>query len=594
MKKRAKQLSALILCLVMLLAIAPLGCFEAEAATTFYYGDPIDGGRLMYSVYDYSSVYVSDCRDVPPNGVINIPSTANGYTVIGIGEDAFFDTAIKNLNIKSVIIPSTVEFIGDYAFNNCEEMKSINIPDSVTTIGNSAFSSMDGLTSIDIPDSVTSLGEYVLSGCNNLTTVTIGDGITVIPTEAFENCAKLSSVSFGANVETISASAFAGCSRLVDIAFSDNIETIGAYAFEECIELSNITWNEKIRTIDNGAFYECTSLTSVKLPFSLKYINWHAFRYCSSLKKVYIPSSVKVISPYAFEDDDKLTDVYYSGSEAQWNDIDVSGANDPLYNATYHYNSYTHENHTYNITKNLKETCTTDGFYTYRCINCSYSYNETVAATGHSYGAPAWEWANAFGSATAKFTCQNDSTHIETATAAVNSVTNSASCTKDGKTVYTATAIFYGTPYKDTQTVINTPAFGHSYGDWITVTEAKPGIEGKEKRICSTCQNEEEKAIAALPVLLEKLELISPPSTTSYSYKSNISKEGLQINGYYNNGDIIDVTEKVKIKNFDAASVGTKTATAELEGQSVTFNYTVSYTWWQWIIRILLLGIFWY
>jgi len=51
---------------------------------------------------------------------------------------------------------------------------------------------------------------------------------------------------------------------------------------------------------------------------------------------------VTTISYEAFEECTNLTDVYYSGSESQWKSIDIDDSdngNDPLLNATIHYNS---------------------------------------------------------------------------------------------------------------------------------------------------------------------------------------------------------------------------------------------------------------
>ena len=45
---------------------------------------------------------------------------------------------------------------------------------------------------------------------------------------------------------------------------------------------------------------------------------------------------------------------------------------------------------------------------------------------------------------------------------------------------------------------------------------------------------------------------------------------------------------------FSADKEGTQTVTVEYSGFRTAFSVTVSYAWWQWIIRILLLGFLWY
>ena len=56
-------------------------------------------------------------------------------------------------------------------------------------------------------------------------------------------------------------------------------------------------------------------------------------------------------------------------------------------------------------------TCTENGVMTYTCTMCSDTKTETIAATGHAYGAPVWKWNDDF-KATATFTCTNDPTHV--------------------------------------------------------------------------------------------------------------------------------------------------------------------------------------
>ncbi len=96
------------------------------------------------------------------------------------------------------------------------------------------------------------------------------------------------------------------------------------------------------------------------------------------------------------------------------------------------------------------------------------------------------------------------------------------------------------------------------------------------------------------PVRASKIEIETAPSVTSYNYKAGTSTNGLKVIATLIDGSRVDVTNEVTVTDFDTSSIGTKTATVEFEGQKATFEYTVSYAWWQWIIRILLLGFLWY
>ena len=85
-------------------------------------------------------------------------------------------------------IPGSVTTIGDYAFNNADNLTNVTIPNSVTTIGNSAFNNVDNLTSVTIPNSVTEIGSYAFSYCSGLKSVFLSDSITTWGYHSFANC----------------------------------------------------------------------------------------------------------------------------------------------------------------------------------------------------------------------------------------------------------------------------------------------------------------------------------------------------------------------------------------------------------------------
>ena len=115
-------------------------------------------------------------------------------------------------------------------------------------------------------------------------------------------------------------------------------------------------------------------------------------------------------------------------------------------------------------------TCEVDGVRTYTAKvtfegkEYTDTKTETIAATGHAYGAPVWKWNDDF-TASATFTCGNDASHVETVNAAVtNEVTTAATCEVDGVRTYTAKVTFEGKEYTDTKTE-TLPATGHAYGE---------------------------------------------------------------------------------------------------------------------------------
>ena len=90
----------------------------------------------------------------------------------------------------------------------------------------------------------------------------------------------------------------------------------------------------------------------------------------------------------------------------------------------------------------VQETCTEAGHNDYKCSMCSATKTETIAALGHGYGEPYWNWADDYSSATATFTCTNCQ-HKEDVDAAVTRED------RDGKHYAVGTAEFGGKTYTD-------------------------------------------------------------------------------------------------------------------------------------------------
>ena len=98
--------------------------------------------------------------------------------------------------IRTVIIESGIESIGDYAFYMCGNLKNVTLPDSVTAIGKSAFSECKQLESIALPRHLASIGEYAFFWCSSLTEVSIPGSVTSLGNSIFSMCDSLTHVTF--------------------------------------------------------------------------------------------------------------------------------------------------------------------------------------------------------------------------------------------------------------------------------------------------------------------------------------------------------------------------------------------------------------
>ena len=138
-------------------------------------------------------------------------------------------------------------------------------------------------------------------------------------------------------------------------------------------------------------------------------------------------------------------------------------------------------------------TCEVDGVRTYTAKvtfegkEYTDTKTETLPATGHAYGEPVWKWNDDF-TASATFTCGNDTSHVETVNAAVtNEVTTEATCKADGVRTYTAKVTFEGKEYTDTKTEV-IPATDHDT-ELVGAKDAtctEDGYTGDE--VCKVCQ----------------------------------------------------------------------------------------------------------
>ena len=137
-------------------------------------------------------------------------------------------------------------------------------------------------------------------------------------------------------------------------------------------------------------------------------------------------------------------------------------------------------------------TCETDGVRTYTAKvtfegkEYTDTKTETMPATGHAYGEPVWKWNDDF-TASATFTCANDTSHVKNVTATVtNEVTTEATCEADGVRTYTAKVAFEGKEYTDTKTE-TLPATGHDT-ELVGTKDAtctEDGYTGDE--VCKVC-----------------------------------------------------------------------------------------------------------
>lgn len=143
-----------------------------------------------------------------------------------------------------------------------------------------------------------------------------------------------------------------------------------------------------------------------------------------------------------------------------------------------------------------KATCEKTGTVVYKCLNCSHEYSKQTEALGHNYE---------------KGVCtrcgkKDPSVKEEDKKPSKNETDNNEvkECSHDYKvTSNSATCIAAGTIVKTCTKCGNTKteassAKGHTWKDWVVVTEATQEKDGLKKRGCSGCSYEQTEVIPKL------------------------------------------------------------------------------------------------
>lgn len=159
--------------------------------------------------------------------------------------------------------------IGNYAFEDCEELIRVRFP---------------------MPDSeenreetgLREIGEYAFSGCTSLVTAHIPDTVIIVSRGAFYGCVALVAVEFPLSAY-IAPYAFSGCRALIIV---PPLRSVSEGTFRDCSRLDCVTLTDRCLEIGEDAFEHCESLRCVIIPDSVRRIEALAFRGCYALTRV--------------------------------------------------------------------------------------------------------------------------------------------------------------------------------------------------------------------------------------------------------------------------------------------------------------------
>jgi hypothetical protein len=281
--KQNRSISKALLLIPLALALTGMECEKAEALFTGLAGGGKSPGQKANPESDFEfeidkgaviiTGYVGEAVDVV------IPATIQELPVRKISGNYY----PKNAAVNSIVIPSGVTTIGEYAFSNYTSLKSITFPKGVKKIGANAFSDCISLSSVTIPVGVTTIDYNAFSNCISLTSITIPESVTSIKDE-FGTCTNLAAITVDAANPAYSSED--------GVLFNKNKTVLIRYPEGKT---GTYTIPSGVTTIDSFAFSGCSSLTTVTIPEGVTTIGNYAFAWCRSLTAVTIPNSVKQV-----------------------------------------------------------------------------------------------------------------------------------------------------------------------------------------------------------------------------------------------------------------------------------------------------------
>lgn len=164
------------------------------------YYTSIDG--IIYSRDKQTLVLASSGR----NGVVNIPE----------GTKTIANGAFMKSNVREVNCPDSLEYIHDNAFYACTFLEKVNFGKGLKQLGDS-FRNASGvfaycyvLNDVVIPSSVEEIGNFAFFHCDELSNVTFNEGIRGIGLSSFSFCPKLTDVVLPASLIDAGLESFQG------------------------------------------------------------------------------------------------------------------------------------------------------------------------------------------------------------------------------------------------------------------------------------------------------------------------------------------------------------------------------------------------
>lgn len=361
-------------------------------------------------------------------------------------------------------------------------------------------------------------------------TIKIDSGITSIGDNAFAQCKEVTSVDIPDTVTAIGKAAFYGCNSLEEILIGNNIIVVGDHAFFDCYQAESLVLGSSLKTIGKYSFAQCENIESVVVPVTVVSIGEAAFKSCHELDYIKINNSACSINDSSITIPEDTVIYGFSGSTAQ----------------------------AYAINNSRSFVCMS---------SIATAAIEKVSADGLS-------------------TQSSSSRFYAKASGAIKGEEYILVVVNKNAPIFNCNTLLY----IDQQTAENNGEISFAFIPKNN-SDCDAYIIGvftgsKQMMVYPQPTNK--------PVALTVSKL---PSKTTYTYKENkIDLSGIVLTATYFNGSVEEIFDAslIEVVSFNTASTGEQTVVVSYNGAETEYDINVSYAWWQWIIRILLLGFIWY
>ncbi|MCR5360498.1 MAG: leucine-rich repeat domain-containing protein [Bacteroidales bacterium] len=220
--------------------------------------------------------------------------------------------------VTEIVLPSTLQEIGNSAFKGCVAMPEIVVPDNVWKVEDDAFCDWDGATRLHIGKSLTEFGTVAFAACDNLREIDIDPANQTFETRGCNGIFKpgCDTLLFGIGttvipegIHVIGKNAFIRTDGVKSVKFPSTLKEIGDHAFSENYKLESITFADSIETICDFAFWHCEALAgeTLQLPKRLRSLGGESFGYGPKFKHIVCGDSLRYIGSCPFDLNDYET-----------------------------------------------------------------------------------------------------------------------------------------------------------------------------------------------------------------------------------------------------------------------------------------------